>query len=323
MGLLAEGYACLYEQSGREDHLRQASAAAEWLVENRDARLQGYMWGLPIPFRSRVFFPAGTCYTIVTVVCGEAFWRLFQATGKEEYLEACRRVCEGLLRNLHVDIPRPGSVCFSYSPLDCFHVHNVNLWAAAFLVKVAMRFKNEEYLEWGLRAAQYALDDQREDGSLTYWGSDQDANGALDHFHTGFEIRAFHSLAVLTGEARFRRAAERFFDYYKLHFFGPDGMPFRNPDSEELVDVHGCAEAMICSAQLAADMPGAWELLQRATRWTMMNMQAPEGYFIYRIETRKGRQTRLEIPFIRWGQAWMLRALAAYFEASGKRADHP
>jgi hypothetical protein len=40
--------------------------------------------------------------------------------------------------------------------------------------------------------------------------------------------------------------------------------------------------------------------------WTIENMQDEEGYFYYRC----GKFYKNKIPYIRWGQAWMMNALS-------------
>jgi len=40
-------------------------------------------------------------------------------------------------------------------------------------------------------------------------------------------------------------------------------------------------------------------------------MQTKEGWFIYMILNIKGVRRKVKIPYIRWGQAWMMRALAS------------
>ena len=49
------------------------------------------------------------------------------------------------------------------------------------------------------------------------------------------------------------------------------------------------------------------ELGKKIAEWTIENMQDENGYFYYRIY-KSGYISK--IPFIRWGQAWMLRGLS-------------
>ena len=324
MGLFTEAYVSMYEYFRADEYLNVAKCTAQWLLDHVSEGYRGYGWGLPIDWQSLIFIPAGTPCGTVSAICGDGFWKLYEVTAEGRYLEACQRISQGFVEDLKIDRPGPNMVCFSYTPLDSFHVHNLNLMIAAFLARVGSHIGNDRYVELAIKAGNYAVQEQRDDGSLDYWGRDQTTGFRSDHYHSGFDIRALHSLWKSTGLREFQMAAQRYYEYYKRSFFGEDGAPLRNPDDVTLIDIHGCAEALICNAQVAGDFPRAYELLQRAAVWTIENMQRPAGYFIYRIVSRNERQKRIDIPYIRWGQAWMMRGLTACLEALGvsERPDH-
>jgi hypothetical protein len=80
------------------------------------------------------------------------------------------------------------------------------------------------------------------------------------------------------------------------------------------INIHSCAEAILCHSTLAPDFPEALDFLVKFVPWTLATMQHPEGWFIYMVRNiRGGLDWKLKIPYIRWGQAWMLRALAQYY----------
>jgi hypothetical protein len=57
---------------------------------------------------------------------------------------------------------------------------------------------------------------------------------------------------------------------------------------------------------------------ERVALWTIQNLQDPSGFFHYQIR----RFFRNRIPYMRWGQAWMQRALTELSLAvSGAFAD--
>jgi hypothetical protein len=310
MGLFTDSYVRMYEYFEKDEYLRLAKECASWLIDNVAQGYKGYGWGLPIDWQSRILIPKGTPCGTVSADCGEGFWKLYQVTGDNEYLDICHKICEGFIHDLNIDYLDENTVCFSYTPLDNFHVHNLNLLIAVFLVKIGQYLCKSSYLDLGERAANYAIKEQRDDGSLSYWGKDQTTSFQSDHYHTCFEIRALHSLWKLTGRNEYYLAAERYYNYYRNKFLGQDGAPFRNPDDTRVIDIHGCSEAINCNAQVINDFPQAVEILERTTRWTIKNMQSPHGYFIYRIVTKNGSQRRLDVPYIRWGQATMMHGLS-------------
>jgi hypothetical protein len=58
--------------------------------------------------------------------------------------------------------------------------------------------------------------------------------------------------------------------------------------------------------------PHALQLAWKTFHWTMRNMAAPDGAFYY----QRHRFWTNRAPYMRWGQAWMLRALAKLLWAS-------
>lgn len=323
MGLFAHAYAILSDSHGDANYGKMAAECASWLLDHGSPGYQGLGWGLPFDWQSRTVIPAGTPCATVSAVCGDAFFELYLRTKDDEHLDTCLRICRGFEVDLNADGVGPDAVCFSYTPLDRFHVHNANLMVAAFLAKVGRAADRADLVDLANRAGNYALGEQREDGSLDYWGRDQSEGLQQDVYHSGFEIRALDSLARSTGRTEFSEAAARYFDFFRQVYFGEDGAARRNPGDPEVIDIHGCAEAMICCAQMASERPEAMELLVKTAKWTIDNMQLPEGWFAYRLISRHGRTRRIELPFIRWGQAWMMRALAATMEVIDYRNNAP
>ncbi|MCA9543777.1 MAG: hypothetical protein KC613_05285 [Myxococcales bacterium] len=315
MGLFGDAYARWHALTGDPRHLRRAVEATRWLAEHPSAGYPGWGWGLPIDWRSRQLFPAGTPCGIVTVICGEAFTTLHRVTGDARWRDGELKVAQALTEGLNVDPVGEGAVCFSFTPLDHFHVHNPNVLIAAWLVELGQATDQPALVELGLKAGEYGLQDLTPEGYLTYWGSDQDRNGALDHYHTGFEIRGFHRLWQATGDPRYEAATRRFFAWYAEHFFGPDGAPWRNPDDPGLIDVHGAAEALYCPAQLAADLPEARALLEKAVHWIEDHLALSPGVYAYRRYLPPRRPWLDQSVYVRWGQAWMMRGLVAALEA--------
>jgi hypothetical protein len=65
---------------------------------------------------------------------------------------------------------------------------------AEFLIKVGKEISDEQFIELGSKAVNYALSEQNKDGSICYWGKDQDNQCHIDHYHSGFEIRCLYSI---------------------------------------------------------------------------------------------------------------------------------
>ncbi len=310
MGLFADGYLNLYQVTKKRSYLEKAEETVRWLDKNYSVGYSGKCWGYPFDWQSRIFIPKATPSSVVSTTVGNAYWNFYILTGERKYLRTCTSICNFFIQNLNIDQIDKDKICFSYTPLDGFHVHNANLFVAEFLIRVGKEIGNDKFVELGSKAVNYALSEQNEDGSLCYWGKDQDNQFHIDHYHSGFEIRCLHSVWKFTREERIYRAVDRYYRFYLTNFFEHKTIPKLTPENKYPINIHTCAEALLCTATLTPDFPSGREYLANTARWISENMQDSTGYFYYMIRNLKGIEWKTKIPYIRWGQAWMLKGLS-------------
>jgi hypothetical protein len=316
MGLFARAYLNLFETTGDEMYRKKALSCLEWLEQNPSKGYSGLCWGYPFDWQNVVFIPKGTPSAVVSSIVGDGFWTAYQVFGDCRYLEICDDICRFFVNDLNIDRLPNGNLCFSYTPLDDFHVHNANLFVGEFLTRVGHALSKQQYVEMGAHAAGYALSEQNPDGSLYYWGRVQDHHNPhhIDAYHSGFEIRALYGMSKWTGEARYQQAVRRYYAFYRNNLLTEHDRAIRpknTPNSVYPVNIHSCAEAILCSATVADELPEAREVLPGLCRFVVSKMQTEAGWFIYIIrQTRAGEQV-IKIPYMRWGQAWMLLSLSA------------
>jgi len=96
-------------------------------------------------------------------------------------------------------------------------------------------------------------------------------------------------------------------EFYADNLFLDDGTPKMLNDRIYPIDIHSCAQAIITFCELADFEPKYLNMAKKVARWTISNMQDNKGYFYYRIY-KNGKKDKT--AYIRWGQAWMLRAIS-------------
>lgn len=328
IGLLAASFV-------RLAHLGEASAIVDeepryvrffrWLDEHRVPCGEGFGWGYPFDWRTRVLIPRGTPTVVTSAVIGDAYWQRYRLLGDVGALRSCEAVCRFVLTGLNrSSTGREGTFCFSYTPLDHFEVHNANLLGAEFVVRVGQELDRREWVELGLAAARFSVDDRLPDGTLSYWSTrQQGAQAQQDTYHSGFEIRALDGIARATGSAEFRRAANDYFATWRRDFFGPDGAPGFVRGRFDVVEIHSCAEALLCAAAMresgvltAQELARHVSAVLEATARALWREVGPGvGYFAWARRQRYGFSFTTDIPMMRWGQAWMAAALTASLAA--------
>ena len=85
-----------------------------------------------------------------------------------------------------------------------------------------------------------------------------------------------------------------------------DGRPKYYHDKPEPIDIQCAAQAIDTLAFVSDAHPESLELAARISRWTIKNMQAPDGHFCY----RDLGWTKVKTPMLHWGQGTMFKALA-------------
>ncbi len=183
-------------------------------------------------------------------------------------------------------------------------------FAAVFGAKSALRAAastaESGLAEAALAAAKYTARRQQSDGSWLYGESKYDC--WVDNFHTGFVLVALKRIAVCLRTDEFDDAIARGYSFWKDCMFQPDGAPKFYPDKVYPIDIHCVAQAILTFLEFADRDAEASACAGQVVVWGIEHMQDAEGYFHYQIH----RRYRIHIPYMRWSQAWMLRALAEY-----------
>ena len=209
--------------------------------------------------------------------------------------------------------------CFAYGPDDQRAVHNANLLVAQHLLEVAVLTDDEAMARCALRAVQFSLNHQRTDGAFPYGVSlpgqahEQGLLQLVDHHHTGFVLRSLHAINRHADSEVLTRAIRQGYDYYRT-LCAEDGMP-RDAHRNFPVDIHACAEAVLCPAALQRVAMGTNRHSTAAMRWAWSEMRDRKTGAPY---YRKYRGFTSKIAYPRWGVAWMYRALAEYLWAFQK-----
>jgi rhamnogalacturonyl hydrolase YesR len=317
MGLFASAYCSLYNQTKDSKYLKKAVDVADWLLNNNNKDFENLCWGYPFNWLSKIYIPKNTPSGVVTSNVGRGLWDLYTTTKKQKYLDACVSICKFFIKSLN-KTQKENGICFNYTTIDDFEVHNASLFAAEFLVTIGNHIKNDEWISLAKEAVKFSLSEQNTDGSICYWSKDQMVKYSIpctvDHFHSGFEIRMLYNIWKISKDDNIKKAIDRYYQFYRDNFFSEDGAPILEPRGNYYVDIHSCAEALICNSLLVDDYPKAEKIIEKTTNWTIENMQTPNGWYRYVLFKKRNKIKTINIPYMRWGQAWMLLALSKALE---------
>jgi hypothetical protein len=275
-----------------------------------------WCWGYSFPWQTRTqLVPARTPNLVCTLFVAEALLDLYESNGDEKFLKIATSAADYIVEELYWEAH---AVCsFSYPfPSSRTPVHNANLLAAAFLCRVSRLTRNEKYLSPALSAAVYSVKRQRIDGSWVYGESSK--YGWVDNFHTGYNLCALWNIDRNLQATQFEESLRTGFEFYRNHFFRDDAAPNYFQNRSYPIDVHCVAQSIITLLELRDLHPENVNLANRVFSWALANLHDDEGYFYH----QKLPIGTVKIPYMRWGQAWMLLAASQLLEQGFSTAEH-
>lgn len=271
----------------------------------RSPHEEQYCWGYDWDFISlrgailRKFSPN----SIAICFCAEALMDAASLFHDAEALEMARSAGKFLATRLNRSVDTPDQICFSYTPENHTRIFNNSVLIGALLARLAEYDSKTEFLNLARRSMQYLADNQSADGSWAYgmgrW------QGWIDGFHTGYNLCALLDYRSRTSDTSFDRTLDRGYEFYKRTFFRSDGAPKYFHNRLYPIDIHSCSQAILTFCAFSDRDPEALSLAQRSAQWTIANMQSADGTFFY----QRHRLWTNRTPYMRWGQAWMFRAL--------------
>ncbi|HEX6938351.1 MAG TPA: hypothetical protein VF158_02990 [Longimicrobiales bacterium] len=311
IGLVVAAHVRLYEATADARHRETARRLVDWLRGAATTGADGAGWGYPFPWANRDFYaPAGTPSSVVTAFVGHALLDAADAFGWDDARDLAHRGAAFVQRALN-RIPGPdGTFCFSYTPLDRRGVHNASLLAASLLARVAALHGDAGLADDALRAARFSARAQRPDGSWPYGLGAR--NAWVDSFHTGYVLVALRDIGAALGTDEFDAVVDAGLAYWRSAFLGGPAVGF-HAGAPYPIDAHAVAHAMLMLLALREREPEALATARRLAGWSVREMRDARGYFYY-VRRRRGVN---RLPYMRWVQAWMLRALSEMAVADG------
>ncbi|MGD9579208.1 MAG: delta-aminolevulinic acid dehydratase [Syntrophorhabdus sp.] len=307
LGLFLWGYAKLYAIEKDARYLEQIDKLLGLLKGLKSRDCEGNGWGYNFDWQSRVFFvPKYTPTVVNSAFIGHALLDTYASAGLTRAREMALPIGDFILSSLH-RMEENGTICFSYTPIDYYFVHNSNLLAASILIRLYRETGNGNLKKAALAALAYSMKHQQANGSWFY--AERDLSHWIDSFHTGFNLQAIRYFLNSGFAEEYRQQFEKGVHFYAENFFLADGTPKYYHNRVYPIDIHSPTQALVFFSQMG---PKYAELTRNILKWMTTNMQAPEGFFYF----QKHRHYTNNIPYMRWCQAWAFHALSEYLYSS-------
>jgi len=265
-----------------------------------------YAWGYQYPWQDLGFYaPSGMPNAVVTAFVCEALLAAHRSLGEADLLARVAASIPFFLGSLRHLKDEADELCLSYMPVDMrMRVLDVSILIAAVLAEFADQSGETQWLTPARRLARYVVYRQTAYHAWFYTDPPSDSPIRHDNYHTGFILDALWRYMQASGDMGWEERYWRGMDFYAENLFEPSGAPRWMSDQAYPYDIHGAAQGILSFARHPARY-GA--LAQRCARWALDEMYDPEGRFYY----QRTRWYTKRFTFLRWCNAWMVRALAA------------
>jgi len=309
LGLFLSAVVRLYDHCGEERYKKLAYRFIDLLLEKKSIGYRGICWGYNFDWQSKAFFlPKYTPTVVATSFVANAFLDAYQTFKEEQFLKIARSSCDFIYHDLNRTYGKE-SFCFSYSPLDKTTIHNANILGAHLLARTASFTQEDKLKKTAFDSIKFVIDHQNSDGSW-YYGT-QAHHRWIDNFHTGFVLESLSDYINFSSKSELRSNLKRGLEFYLDNFFLADGTPKYYHDRIYPIDIHSCAQSIITLVELGSVSEQNQQLAEKVALWTLANMQDSKGYFYFQ---RMSLLTN-KIAYMRWSQAWMLKALVTLLTA--------
>lgn len=321
LGLFINGYCNILrlaqegdERFGKEEDLKEViDKLCTLLIKEISPGFSGACWGYNFDWQARrlFLFPAHTPTIVATAFCAEALFNASEVTGENRYKDVAFTSGQFILNDLNRTYFDDGFL-FSYSPIKGNDtVFNAALLGAKILSYCYHYSGDEHYRNTAKEVVTAVCNRQQADGSWVYgllpiqtW---------VDSFHTGYNLTALEKYKQLCKDENFNNSIEKGFNFYIKNFFLNDGTPKYFNNKTWPIDIH-CPGQLWVTVSSLNRWKDSSKICEKVAKWTIKNMQAPEGYFYYQMKPLVSSK----ISYMRWSNAFMFNALSYYLLESTK-----
>ncbi len=309
LGLFLTAYCNLYKIKKEEEYLNIIHFLSDKIIETKTLGYSGSCWGYNFDWQSRLeFMPDKTPTVVATSFVAYALLDAYDITKEKRYLQEAISSCDFVINDLNRTYNEHGFI-FSYSPLDHMQVYNASLLGSRLLARVYSYTKDKNLIDIAKQSVNACCAVQREDGAWRF-GRDK-IQSWVDSFHTGYKLESISEYQKYSGDTDYINNIEIGLNYYTSNFFLDDGTPKYYDNSVNPIDIHCPAEFATAIYRLNTFKENK-SLIEKVLQWTINNMQDEKGYFYYQINS----SVPSRIPYMRWGQAWMMYGMSFYLLAT-------
>jgi hypothetical protein len=305
----------LYSKTNNKKYLEKAEFFFNWLGNNYSKGYSGKCWGYNFPWATPVkYMKPWIPSAVVTGHVVKGLFEFYKITQRKDVLELMESAGLFLDNDLEKYIDETG-LSISYTPIKKDICYNASLLAAESLAKIASLNNNEKYKKNAIRAVEFVLKKQKDDGRWNYsWSIEKGTEQKQVDFHQGYILESIFEIKKLLNvkNENWENAVKKGIAFYTQQQFDQSGRGFWRLPKIYPVEIHNQAQGIITLVKLKDYDKNAIKFATTIANYTIDNMQGKDGHFYY----QKFSTHTNKISYMRWSQAWMFLALTELINCS-------
>lgn len=304
LGLCIQAYSYLSEVYTAEKHAyrKKIDNLIEELIELISEGFSGNCWGYDFDWEARyASIPALQPTIVATGFIVNSLFECYRLTGNEKAKELIIGTKDFVLQDINRTYEEDGSFVFSYSPFDKQKVFNASMKGIRILAFIYHLTKDEELKSTAIKAADYVIDSQNENGSWYY--AKRSTGAWIDNYHTGYILDSLDDFINYFNPSakKYKESLNKGFEYYTNHFFEYNKIPKFYDNVIYPIDCTSAGQSILTLTRF-----NKTELAISVAEYMIDSMQNEKGFFYF----RKFKNYQIKTSFMRWSNAWMFVGLS-------------
>lgn len=254
---------------------------------------------------------------VTTYFVADLYFNLYLVTNDEGYKNEFRLIIVDLLETIPFYRKSDKEICFQYTPVSHYNVHNANLLFCELLVKYNYLYLQGEYFAKNqkliIQSLNYSISDFKNTSTYFYAGQET-RNKSIDNYHTGYVLRSLNEIKTYgqnIEELNLNLEIDKLLKFYIDTFIikGKYIYKFRLKNIES----HSLAESIIVFSIFNNYIDTKTKQIYLTKIFKTINIlyDNKNNKFYNKVITCIGVPIRKDkIDYIRWSQAWMFFAIS-------------
>jgi hypothetical protein len=253
---------------------------------------------------------------VTTYFVAELYFQLYLKNEQKEYKNYFKDIVNDLIKTIPYFEKSQTELCFQYTTVSSYNVHNANLLFAELIVKYNFLEKGHVnkkiYDSLIQKSLNYSLTDFKKT-STYYYAGEETRNTNIDNYHTGYLLRSLHEINIYGDQYLktydLNKEIKKILDFYLETFIFKGKYIYKY--KLKTIETHSLAESILIFSTFSHIFNNQTKKYFLDKIYKTISILYVDGKFMNKINTFKGFPImKDELDYVRWSQSWMFFSIS-------------